>query len=241
MSGNPNNTDSRRQAPPRGRPSSLTVDRVVDAAVACIARSHLDALTIRAVAAELGTSPMGLYRYVVDRDELVDRAVDRILGEVELPPHPRRAADRRAWLTAMAAEVRSVLVAHPGAAERLIVMGPTGERGFAAMDRICHVLADTGRSPEEVAATYTWLMVTVAAFAARHTRATSLAETAGVERPALRDLFGERVAPFATRFPHVAAIAGHFETDGDRSAAAAVAHVIDEILRPRRRGGRDAT
>lgn len=205
--------------------------------MACIARSHLDALTIRAVAAELGTSPMGLYRYVADRDELVDRAVDRILGGVELPPHPRRATDRRAWLTAMAAEVRRVLVAHPGVAEHLIVMGPTGEHGFAAMDRICHVLADTGRSPDEVAATYTWLMVTVAAFAACQTRATSVAHAAGVERPALRDLFGERVAPFAARFPHVADVAGHFDTDGDRSAAAAVGHVIDEILRQRRRAG----
>lgn len=230
--------DFGRQAPTRGRPPTLTVNRIVEAALACIARTHVDALTIRAVAAELGSSPMGLYRHVADRDELVARAVDRVLGQVELPPHPTRAAERGPWLVAMAHEVRRALIGYPGVAEELIVMGPAGEEGFALMDRICHVLTDTGREPQQVAFTYNWLMVTVAAFAARHTRASALAGAAGVEAPALRDIFVDSVRPFAVRFPYVAAVADQFATDGEESFGDAIERVVAEIVRPQRRRDR---
>lgn len=223
------------QPPVRGRPPSLSLDRIVDAAVACVARNGLDALTIRAVAAEAGSSPMALYRHVADRDELVARTVDRILGMAELPPHPRRAGERGPWLTAMAATVHRVLVGHPGVAEHLLVMGPTGEQGFAVMDQICHVLADTGREPEQVASTYLWLMVTVAAYAARHTRADALAGLAGIERPALRHLFVQRTSPFAERFPYLAAVAGRFSIEPEQNFTEAIEHVVDEIVRPRRK------
>jgi AcrR family transcriptional regulator len=203
--------------------------------LACINRSHLDALTIRSVAAEAGSSPMGLYRHIADRDELVARAVDQILGQVELAPHPTRASERGPWLIAMAHETRRVLIEYPGVAEHLLVMGPSGEQGFGLMDRICHVLADTGRDPEQVASTYLWLMVTIAAFAARHTRSGAVAGAAGIERPALRDLFVQRTAPFGDRFPHLAAVAGRFTTDAERSFVDAISHVVEEIVRRHRR------
>lgn len=221
-----------RQAPSRGRPPKLSRRQIVDAAVQCIERGHLDALTIRAVATEVGASPMSLYRHVADRDELVALAVDEILGGVELPPHPRRVAERGPWFTAMAHEVRRVLIRYPGVAEHLLVMGPSGEHGLAVMDRICHVLADTGRDAEEVGSAYMWLMVTVAAYAARHTRTADFAGAAGLERPALRDLFVERVAPFADRFTHLAAVAPLMSTDAERSFADAVEHVVRVLTAP---------
>lgn len=224
-----------RKAPRRGRPPSLRSDDVVTAAVDCIERDGLDALTIRAVAQRLGSSPMALYRHVADRDELIARSVDHVVGQFELPPHPRRARDRGPWLIEMATSARAVLIRYPGVAEHLLVGGPTGEQGYAYMDRICHVLADTGKTPEEAAFAYTWLMVTVAAYSARHTRIAAMAARVGVELGEVRRLFVERTAPFATRYPHLAATAEAFTNDPDRSYADAIGHVVAELLRRPRR------
>lgn len=216
---------------PRGRPPSRSLDDVVKAAVACIRKDGLDALTIRAVAERLGSSPMALYRHVADRDELVARSIDHVVSKIELPPHPTRARDRGPWLTDMAVAARAVLIRYPGVAEQLLVMGPTGEHGYEMMDRICHVLADTGREPEEVAFAYTWLMVTVAAYSARHTRGGAVAARAGVAHAELRTLFVRRTSPYAERYPYLAATARSFTTDPDRSYADAITHVVTELLR----------
>src|SRR5260370_9974555 len=66
--------------PPGRRPGGVTVDDVVAAAIDIVDREGVDALTIRRVAEACGLSPMGLYRHVRDKDDLLDRAVDAVLG-----------------------------------------------------------------------------------------------------------------------------------------------------------------
>jgi uncharacterized glyoxalase superfamily protein PhnB len=48
----------------RGRPARLSRDALVDAAEAIVAREGIEALTMRRLADDLGSSPMGLYRHV---------------------------------------------------------------------------------------------------------------------------------------------------------------------------------
>ncbi|MET0864359.1 MAG: helix-turn-helix domain-containing protein [Nakamurella sp.] len=48
----------------------------------------LPAVSMRAVAGELGTTAGALYRYVTSRDELLDLMVDAVLGELELDRDP---------------------------------------------------------------------------------------------------------------------------------------------------------
>ncbi|WBB74163.1 TetR/AcrR family transcriptional regulator C-terminal domain-containing protein [Micromonospora sp. WMMD1128] len=68
------------------RPRSLTPVQLADAALAVLDRDGLAGLTMRAVGAQLGTSTMGLYRYVADRDELEALVVERILDRVDMRP-----------------------------------------------------------------------------------------------------------------------------------------------------------
>ncbi|MFG1797874.1 TetR/AcrR family transcriptional regulator [Nocardia sp. NPDC049149] len=70
------------------RPRSLTQGDLSAAALAVIDRDGLAALTMRAVATELGMATMGLYRYVADREALEVLVVDRIFVDIEtaLPP-----------------------------------------------------------------------------------------------------------------------------------------------------------
>jgi AcrR family transcriptional regulator len=65
------------------RPRSLTDDQLVAAALAVVDRDGLPALTMRAVARELGVATMGLYRYVADRQALELLVVEHVLGSVD--------------------------------------------------------------------------------------------------------------------------------------------------------------
>lgn len=95
------------------RRPSLSRERVVRAALALVDREGMDALTMRAVAAELGVEAMSLYRHIRDREALVEGIVALILDEIEVPPPGtpwRDAMTRRAHAT------RRVFLEHPAAA-----------------------------------------------------------------------------------------------------------------------------
>jgi AcrR family transcriptional regulator len=66
------------------RPRSLTDNQLVAAALAVVDRDGLSALTMRAVARELGVATMGLYRYVADRQALELLVVDHVFRSVDL-------------------------------------------------------------------------------------------------------------------------------------------------------------
>ncbi|MEU3273052.1 GntR family transcriptional regulator [Saccharomonospora sp. NPDC006951] len=68
-------------------------DRVLRTAIAIADTEGLDAVSMRRVAAELDVSPMSLYRYVKNKDELVNRMADEVFGELE-PPTPDEAGWR---------------------------------------------------------------------------------------------------------------------------------------------------
>src|SRR3984893_16268885 len=70
-------TVNKRPARKRGE---VTADDVVAAAIDIVDREGVDALTIRRVAEACGLSPMGLYRHVRDKDDLLDRVVDAVVG-----------------------------------------------------------------------------------------------------------------------------------------------------------------
>ncbi|MGI8715425.1 MAG: TetR/AcrR family transcriptional regulator [Solirubrobacteraceae bacterium] len=76
----------------RGRPARLSREAIISAARLIVERDGIDALTMRLVARELGSSPMAIYRHVRDKDELLVLLLDRLAGEV---PRPRFARDPR--------------------------------------------------------------------------------------------------------------------------------------------------
>src|SRR4051794_17609082 len=88
----------------------LNRDRVLQAAVALADRSGIDAVSMRALAQDLGVVPMALYKHVKDKDELLDGMVDVLIAEFE-PPDPAlewKAAIRHRLLSA-----RRVVLRHP--------------------------------------------------------------------------------------------------------------------------------
>jgi AcrR family transcriptional regulator len=111
---------------PKGRYDRATVA----AAAIRLADAHgLDAVTMRAVAAELGIAPMSLYNYVPTKDHLIQLMTD-VIGAGYRYPDPQ-IPDRRAAIADLARQGRAITRRHPwlpDAIRRPVVIGPNGLR-----------------------------------------------------------------------------------------------------------------
>jgi AcrR family transcriptional regulator len=131
------------------RPKSLEPPELASAALSVIDRDGLDALTIRAVAAELGMGTMSLYRYVDGREALERLVVDLVLSEVDLSVPPRTSWTK--GVTLVAERMRRAVLAHPAvvplfmshrhvalATRRAgnVLLGMLTEAGFSGVRRV---------------------------------------------------------------------------------------------------------
>jgi len=64
--------------PKGGRSRSLTQDEIIDEALDLLRRVGMAGLTMRAVAAKLGVTPMAVYYYIADKDDLIRKSVEKI-------------------------------------------------------------------------------------------------------------------------------------------------------------------
>jgi AcrR family transcriptional regulator len=88
---------------PAGRAGApaLSRERIVRAALEIADADGTAAVTMRRVAAALGSStPMSLYRYVGGKDGILDLMLDAVYAEIDLPARP--GGDWRADLTLLA-------------------------------------------------------------------------------------------------------------------------------------------
>lgn len=137
-----------REPSPRRRP--LTLERILDAALAILDREGLNGVTMRAVAEALGTGGASLYAHVTGKDALVELLLDRIYAEVELPP----AADTAPWdeqVKDIARAVRGVLVAHRDIARASLGTIPTQPNALAITERLITLMREGGLGDQVIA------------------------------------------------------------------------------------------
>lgn len=92
---------------PRVKP---TRERIMSAAVALADRDGLEALTIRALATDMGVGPMTLYHYVDGKEQVLDGMVDLVFAEMALPDP---SLSWREAVRARCESAREVLTRHP--------------------------------------------------------------------------------------------------------------------------------
>jgi TetR/AcrR family transcriptional regulator, tetracycline repressor protein len=132
------------------RGAGLSREKVLVAALAITDAEGLDALSFRRLASDLGVTPMALYRYVENKDELLDALADLVLSELPEPP----TGDWRTQLRAMARAFRTVLVAHPTLVPLFQSRPLLGPAGLRSANAVLRVLRSAGFSPEQSAVVY---------------------------------------------------------------------------------------
>jgi AcrR family transcriptional regulator len=128
--------------PPGRKRGEVTADDLVAAAIDIVDREGVDALTIRRVAQACGLSPMGVYRHVRDKDDLLDRVVDAVFGPGLGDLDASGSWDQQ--LADLFRYVRRLNLDHPGVAV-LCVLRPTPVLGVARFyARVLAALAEGG-------------------------------------------------------------------------------------------------
>jgi AcrR family transcriptional regulator len=125
---------------PRRR--SLTSPGIAAAALAVIERDGLAALSMRAVAGELGVGTMSLYRYVDSREQLEGLVVDHVLSAVRLDVAP--GVPWSARLGILVGRVREVIVAHTPVIPLLLTHRGTNETTARWGEAVAGALAEGG-------------------------------------------------------------------------------------------------
>ena len=92
--------------------AGLSRQRVVDEAIRLADREGADGLSMRRLAGALGAGAMSLYRYVANKEELLDAMIDLVFDEIELPSP---ATDWQSAMRRRAVSARQVLARHPWA------------------------------------------------------------------------------------------------------------------------------
>ncbi|MFD5149035.1 TetR/AcrR family transcriptional regulator [Streptomyces sp. NPDC058401] len=128
------------------RPRSHTPDQLAAAALAVIDRDGLAGLSMRAVATELGTSPMALYRYVPGREELEALVVELLLSAVDTTPPPPGPWPGR--ITVLARRLRDTMGAHPEVLPLSLTHRHRSPSGLRWSETVLGVLTEAGIEAE---------------------------------------------------------------------------------------------
>ncbi|MDT5018009.1 MAG: hypothetical protein QOD39_4169 [Mycobacterium sp.] len=128
----------------------FTTGEIATAALRIVDESGVSALTMRTLAAALGTGPMTMYNYVPDKEGLEELVVAAVVAEVQLPESTGDwAVDVYAVAEAMWLGIR----AHPAAIPLVLTRRTTSATGFAAADALIAALGRGGLTePDRLAA-----------------------------------------------------------------------------------------
>jgi AcrR family transcriptional regulator len=145
------------------RPAKFTRPQLQAAALALVDVHGLDALSMRGLAAALGTGPMTLYNHVADRADLEVLLVDAVLATVELPRvrHADWRADVRAIATAMWRAVR----VHPQVIPLILTRRSRSPALLEVSEALLAALARSGRSRRQLLVAFRSVSAFVAGFA----------------------------------------------------------------------------
>ncbi|WP_119697247.1 TetR/AcrR family transcriptional regulator C-terminal domain-containing protein [Microbacterium halotolerans] len=94
---------------------SLSRERVLEVALALADRKGIDALTMRALAKELGIEAMSLYHYVAGKNDLLDGLAEAVAMEVESAVADQNPGSPREWKRTLRRRIltsREVMLRH---------------------------------------------------------------------------------------------------------------------------------
>jgi AcrR family transcriptional regulator len=151
------------RGPTKGPRPKLTLHAVVRAGIEIADEEGLDAVSMQRVAKRLNASPMGLYRYVASKDELLTLMLDAALGTT---PPPERQENWRDGLERCARVLAEAMRAHPWTPYVPVSGPPLGPNSVAWFDQALRSLGPTGLDEGEKAS----VVLMVSGYVSNHVR-----------------------------------------------------------------------
>lgn len=158
-------------------PPKFTHQALQEAAVRIVDERGLEALSMRSLAAALGTGPMTLYNYVRDREALDALVVEGVMAGVEWPGE---TGDWRADIRLIATATWRALLAHPNALGLILARRTFHPSLLQPAEALLRALARSGLSDLALLAAFRAVHGYVIGFA--QIRGTGERRDAGVER-----------------------------------------------------------
>jgi AcrR family transcriptional regulator len=191
-----------------------------------------DAVSMRRVAAALGSGTMSLYRHVASRDELLDAMVDTVYARIDLPVEPSGAW--RDDIASLARAQRRLLRDHPWLAQLIGSRPPVLPSFLRTFEWALRAFELAGLGIAEAAAAGSTINAYVTGFAL-----TEQAEYAAQRRTGLtKDDWRARNWPGVERalatgaYPAVARyVERGSDPDPDSAFEAGLSHLLDGIAR----------
>jgi AcrR family transcriptional regulator len=209
--------DDRRPGP--GPKPALTIDKIIDAAIAVADSDGMAALSMRAVGERLGRTAMSLYTYVPSKSELVDLMHDRALAELPTDyPQP----DWRAAATAWAEDLWQFYLRHPWVLQVSQARPVLGPHEYVSLETVLRILHNSGLTPRMMQRVVGALFHFVRGNAQVVAETRQAAQATGVSDDdwwlARSPMISEVAPDFATRFPMITLLEGAGAYDPEDTA-----------------------
>jgi AcrR family transcriptional regulator len=207
----------------------FTVAEVRAQAIQIVDRDGLAGLSMRSLAAALGTGPMTLYNYVKDREELEGLVAEAVLADVDLP---RPSADWLADVKSIATAIWHAVRQHPNAAPLVLTRRTVSAAGYLPAERLIESLRRAGLTDLDLLAAFRAVLSLVMGaaqveLAGPLSTIESTIEPA-TEREQTNTDMAKRIGQLAgTDHPHMAALA---QTSQSSTMAADFDRGIDMLL-----------
>lgn len=136
----------------RARRGDLSAEKIIGAALKICDSEGLSRLTVRRLAAELGTSPMAVYGHFRNKEQILAQLVEVVIHEFAITDH----GDIRdaKWVVTCFLRMREALVAHPGVIPLLGTSASVGPKAMHVMVQLMQAMADLESCSKQAAAKF---------------------------------------------------------------------------------------
>ncbi|MEW1579525.1 helix-turn-helix domain-containing protein [Streptomyces microflavus] len=209
---------------PVGRPRRLDPDVMVATARRIVEEEGVAALSMRRVAKELGSTPMALYHYVQDKDELLMLTLS---GTAAAFPRPELPEDPRERLVAVAVHMHDIIGQIPWVLDILALGELTDRNALWMVEEIIDCALACGLSPARSVRAYRTIWSYVYGDLVFRRAAARRAE-----QPSRREFFPEMITEKDTaELPRLTEVKEHWrEYAADYETAAELDAIVEGLI-----------
>ena len=163
----------------RGPQPAYSREQIAAVAVEIADAEGLEAVSMRRIAAELGSGTTSLYRYITKKDELIDLMLESVLGREKLP---KPSGGWRADLRRIASYMRAVTLRHPWTINLSTFRSAMGENSLRCLELTLGVIDNHGLDIDEMLAISNTLFTFARGYAAGELAETEASRRSGLNR-----------------------------------------------------------